>query len=242
MKATITGSLATSTIVHEQQLYPYATASWLTSNLNKSFDSYPWDINAVLLYENKKPICIVHKNDLLIELLENEKSNFSHLTTKDELQQSSINPYLQKVMEFNSVFGVPELHAPGIPSKEAIDLKIRLIQEELDELKIAAESNDIVGVADALADIQYVTSGAITGFGLQNSFDDIFNEVHSSNMSKICKDEIDANNTVKYWTDMGQPSYKIFERNSWFVKRTADNKIMKSVSYRAADIKGKIAI
>lgn len=96
--------------------------------------------------------------------------------------------YIDKVKRFHETFGHPVEGAPIIPSKETIDLRVSLLQEEVSELKMAAEEGDIVGVADALADIQYVLSGAILCFGLQEKFNEIFQEVQNSNMSKLGED------------------------------------------------------
>ena len=62
-------------------------------------------------------------------------------------------------------------------------LRISLINEELDELKNAIRNNDILEVADALTDILYVTYGAGHSFGI--NLDKCFDEVQKSNMSKL---------------------------------------------------------
>ena len=69
------------------------------------------------------------------------------------------------------------------PDDKIIQLRIDLIQEELDELKLAIEKNDIIEVADALTDILYVTYGAGHSFGI--NLDKCFGEVQRSNMSKL---------------------------------------------------------
>ena len=66
------------------------------------------------------------------------------------------------------------------------ELRISLINEELEELKKAIEDNDILEVADALTDILYVTYGAGHAFGID--LDKCFNEVQESNMSKLGPD------------------------------------------------------
>ena len=72
-------------------------------------------------------------------------------------------------------------------SNEKINnLRINLIDEELEELKIAIKHNDILEVADALTDILYVTYGAGHAFGI--NLDKCFEEVQNSNMSKLGKD------------------------------------------------------
>ena len=66
------------------------------------------------------------------------------------------------------------------------ELRISLINEELEELKKAIEDNDILEVADALTDILYVAYGAGHAFGID--LDKCFNEVQESNMSKLGPD------------------------------------------------------
>ena len=72
---------------------------------------------------------------------------------------------LNQVAEFHRTFGAPILDTPQIPSKQRCELRVSLLQEELDELREAINNNDIVEVADALADLQYVLSGAVLEFG-----------------------------------------------------------------------------
>ena len=66
------------------------------------------------------------------------------------------------------------------------ELRIHLISEELEELKNAMESKDLLEVADALTDILYVTYGAGHAFGI--NLDKCFDEVQKSNMSKLGSD------------------------------------------------------
>jgi len=66
------------------------------------------------------------------------------------------------------------------------ELRLDLISEELEELKNAMESKDLLEVADALTDILYVTYGAGHAFGI--NLDKCFDEVQNSNMSKLGSD------------------------------------------------------
>ena len=68
---------------------------------------------------------------------------------------------LNQVARFHHIFQHPILNEPQIPSKQRCDLRVSLIDEELQELKEAIKENDIVEIADALCDIQYVLSGAV---------------------------------------------------------------------------------
>ncbi len=71
---------------------------------------------------------------------------------------------------------------------EVRELRIRLIQEELDEYAAAARAGDLVGVADALTDLLYVVLGAMLAHGLHPVAEALFAEVHRSNMSKVGPD------------------------------------------------------
>jgi predicted HAD superfamily Cof-like phosphohydrolase len=73
----------------------------------------------------------------------------------------------------------PTLDVPA----EVRDLRLRLICEELDELRAALEANDLVGTADAIADLLYVVYGAAVTFGIP--IDEVFAEVHRANLAKL---------------------------------------------------------
>ena len=83
---------------------------------------------------------------------------------------------------------MPVLEHPAVPDEKRCQLRVNLLQEELDELKEAIQQNDITGIADALSDLQYVLSGAILEFGLATKFKALFEEVQRSNMSKACNE------------------------------------------------------
>tara|TARA_B110001452_G_scaffold259170_1_gene255207 strand:+ start:840 stop:1214 length:375 start_codon:yes stop_codon:yes gene_type:complete len=92
----------------------------------------------------------------------------------------------EKVKSFMKTFGQEVKTSPGLSSDKINLLRINLINEELEELKIAIKDNDIVEVADALTDILYVTYGAGHAFGVD--LDECFQEVQNSNMSKLGDD------------------------------------------------------
>mgnify|MGYP000244358821 FL=1 len=96
---------------------------------------------------------------------------------------------LNQVAEFHRTFNAPILDTPQIPSEQRCQLRVSLLQEELDELAQALKDKDLVEVADALCDIQYVLSGAVLEFGLGDKFVELFKEVQRSNMSKACSTE-----------------------------------------------------
>jgi predicted HAD superfamily Cof-like phosphohydrolase len=144
---------------------------------------------------------------------------------------------LNLVAEFHKTFKHPILPNPTIPSEERCRLRVALLAEELKELEVAILEKDIVEVADALCDIQYVLAGAILEFGLGEKFGKLFEEVQRSNMSKACRSEQEAKDTVEHYRRKdGTECYYLQEGDKWLVYRKADNKTIKSVNYSPADL------
>ncbi|MAK41764.1 MAG: hypothetical protein CL997_03660 [Euryarchaeota archaeon] len=96
-----------------------------------------------------------------------------------------MNPIIASLLEFNNAFEIPKIENPGIGSEELIELRIKLLQEEVAEYAEAAREGDLVEVLDALADIAYILAGTVINHGMQHVFDDAFAEVHRSNMAKL---------------------------------------------------------
>jgi predicted HAD superfamily Cof-like phosphohydrolase len=92
----------------------------------------------------------------------------------------------EKVRIFMKTFGQEVKTNPSLSTKKINDLRVSLINEELDEFREAINNNNIKEVADALTDILYVTYGAGHAFGID--LDKCFEEVQRSNMSKLGKD------------------------------------------------------
>lgn len=148
-------------------------------------------------------------------------------------QPDSIN----LVAEFHKTFKHPILSEPAIPDENRCKLRVALLAEELKEMEVAILEKDLVAIADALCDLQYVLSGAILEFGLGEKFKDLFEEVQRSNMSKACNSEAEANQTVQFYKEKdGTDCYYKKEGNKWLVYRKSDNKTIKSVNYSPADL------
>ena len=114
-----------------------------------------------------------------------------------------------KVKDFMSIYGQEIKNNAEFPDKKIIELRLKLIQEELNEFQEAIKNKDIIEVADALTDILYVTYGAGHSFGI--NLDKCFDEVQRSNMSKLGED--------------GKPIYNEF------------GKVMKGPNYSKPDLK-----
>ena len=87
------------------------------------------------------------------------------------------------VKKFMEIFGQEVKTKAEFPSDKIVKLRYNLIKEELDEFEKALKDKNLKEVADALADILYVTYGAGHAFGID--LDKCFDEVQRSNMSKL---------------------------------------------------------
>ena len=89
----------------------------------------------------------------------------------------------EKVKIFMKTFGQEVKEKSSFSTDKINKLRFNLIKEELEELRIAIDTKNLVEVADALTDILYVTYGAGHAFGI--NLDQCFDEVQQSNMSKL---------------------------------------------------------
>ena len=92
----------------------------------------------------------------------------------------------EKVRLFMTTFGQEVKNKASLSSENINNLRINLIEEELNEFKEAIKKKDLKEAADALTDILYVTYGAGHAFGI--NLDKCFEEVQKSNMSKLGDD------------------------------------------------------
>ena len=133
---------------------------------------------------------------------------------------------LTDVAAFHTMFGAPVVDEPTLPDAKRCELRVNLLQEELDEFKAALKAGDIVEAADALADIQYVLAGAVHELGMGTRFKALFDEVQRSNMSKACASRAEAEATVAHYAEKDQPAQIEEKDGKFLVKRIADNKVI----------------
>ena len=97
----------------------------------------------------------------------------------------------EMVLEFHRTYNLPIGDSPTVEeqdgiSSDIIELRLKLIHEELTELEDALVTRDLVETAVALGDLLYVVYGAAIVFGI--NLDQIVEEVHRSNMTKLDSD------------------------------------------------------
>jgi predicted HAD superfamily Cof-like phosphohydrolase len=95
---------------------------------------------------------------------------------------------LNAVQRFHEAFGQTNGLKPQLLKVEEFELRHKLMAEENDEYLDACDNADIVGIADALGDKMYILCGTILKHGMQHIIEDIFDEIQSSNMSKLGED------------------------------------------------------
>jgi predicted HAD superfamily Cof-like phosphohydrolase len=118
---------------------------------------------------------------------------------------------IDSVREFHEVFSIGSATAPTLIEEGSYALRHRLMAEETEEYLEACKKGDLVEIADALGDQLYILFGTILKHGLQHKIEEVFDEIHRSNMSKL-----DAN---------GKPVVR------------EDGKILKSELYFRPDIR-----
>lgn len=122
----------------------------------------------------------------LLKKEERQKKPVSLALEKGERRVSLNGTNFELVGDFMQAFGQSVEDQPTWPDFSTRELRVDLIQEEVDELVEAIANKDMVEIADALTDILYVVYGAGHTFGID--LDECFTEVHASNMSKLGED------------------------------------------------------
>jgi len=95
---------------------------------------------------------------------------------------------LQQLWDFQSIYNQTRNTKPTLIEPEDYYLRYRLGKEELSEYLDACNNDDLVEITDALADQLYILLGTMVAHGMQGIIEDVFNEVHRSNMSKLGED------------------------------------------------------
>jgi len=93
--------------------------------------------------------------------------------------------FIDMVAEFHTAFNMPDPQDYKQLTQEQYELRHRLLEEENNEYLEACGADDLVGIADALGDQLYIIYGTILKHGLQDRIEEVFTEIHRSNMSKL---------------------------------------------------------
>ena len=96
----------------------------------------------------------------------------------------SMKKELEMVAEFHKKFKVPVAETPSLIPEDRSLLRYKMAKEEVEEYQEGVEKNDLENIAKELTDLLYATYGTILEHGLQDKIEEIFAEVHRSNMTK----------------------------------------------------------
>lgn len=150
--------------------------------------------------------------------------------------------YLNRVIEFHKSIGYTGPDTPSLPDPERSFMRIRLIREELKELEEAIEKEDITQIAKELADLKYVVFGADIDFGFIRKVDqfnrladEIFSEVHRSNMTKTMAEAQEAEQEADLFREKGIRC-EVRQIEDRFAVIREDGKLLKPSFYESADI------
>ena len=134
------------------------------------------------------------------------------MTTDSKTSSPSLLKNIEKVKEFHDVFKISSREIPsGVIDEKEFLLRHKLMKEENDEYLDACVKGDIIEIADALGDKLYILFGTILKHGLQYKIEEVYHEIHRSNMSKLDENK--------------EPIFR------------EDGKILKSQNYFKPDIK-----
>lgn len=127
-----------------------------------------------------------------------------------------MNKQLKQVKEFHKIFNVFWQDKPASVPATIMGMRATLMREELKEVIDAMEKEPLENIAKELGDLLYVVYGTVLAYGLQSNIEDVFEEVHRSNMSKLGAD--------------GKPVLR------------EDEKVLKGPNYSPANIAGVLAL
>ncbi|ELE7614377.1 nucleoside triphosphate pyrophosphohydrolase family protein [Vibrio vulnificus] len=182
-----------------------------------------------------------------------------------QLTQDIFDHLYRDITEFRSTFDLP-VASPESLDEKADTLHTSLIIEEMTEL---AEADSKTEQADAIVDSVYVLMGRLVHLGAANVEDNLaisylidlllnvaknrgidfipcWDEVHSSNMSKVCRNEQEYADTEKFYAEQGVKLMAV-QKGDYLIAKCAEDfegegktiragKVLKSVYYRPADL------
>jgi len=186
-----------------------------------------------LLRNQLLDVCMMSK----IELGDDVIKESLNLQFQIENLKTSVS-FIDEVEEFNATMGKPNNYEPVIPERKEWEFVYNFVLEELEEYREACERGDIVEILDALCDITYVSlgNGAML-HGLKDKIWPAYQEVQASNMSKACKTEDEALQTViKRTVEQNEACHHEKVGDYYIVYRTRDRKVMKNINYFRPDL------
>lgn len=124
--------------------------------------------------------------------------------------------------------------------KSSIQNSCNLLRSLVDGLHSCATNSDYDGFVHVLHSIQNECYNIANI--LRFNIDTCFNEVQSSNMSKVCSSEDEARFSVEWYkqneTRYSSPSYRLSQTDGyWVIYDSATSKILKSINFRLPNLR-----
>ena len=187
--------------------------------------------------DNKQEFLIKLHENLLDKYVDTDK--YEIITEiLNEIEDLLPSSHVEDVLKFHKAFHHPigdypviENSVEDLQNKDISKNRIKFIQEEIDEYKTAIKQNNTIEVIDALVDILYFTYGTLIIHGLHTKLDECFNEIHKSNMSKLCYTIEEVNRTIDFYNNQKIDCIYNKHDNYYVVMNKETKKILKSINY-----------
>jgi len=140
---------------------------------------------------------------------------------------------IELIEHWRTTFNLPVRKTPSLQDKEGINLSLKLIEEEFNELAEGVRTNNLVEIIDALGDLMFVVVQMANVIGVD--VDDVVRLVYESNMSKLCSTKEIATETVKKYFEEGILTRIEPIGDKYKILRISDNKLLKSIEFKAPD-------
>lgn len=130
------------------------------------------------------------------------------------------------IKDWSGTFGLPIKKGKGFPSRDRMELAIKLIDEEFLEFLSGVDRRNLTEVQDGLGDLLWVTVRAMMEFGIDPY--ETINSIYNSNMSKADFSEKDARLTRDKYKEQGINTYMKIIGPAFITYRVGDDKVLKS--------------
>jgi NTP pyrophosphatase (non-canonical NTP hydrolase) len=172
--------------------------------------------------------------------------NYETAYVSSECLQSKTTPSnpFDMVMGWRRAMGLPSNNIENLNQVKRMELHRNLFLEEMHELLYGIDTKDLSEIKDGFADLIFVLVGMMDELGENPTR--IMEAVYESNMSKVCKSEQEAKQTVEAYANGSHPNkmgkkiaayYEPVKGSETFVvKRKSDDKVLKSVNFKEPNL------
>ena len=147
---------------------------------------------------------------------------------------------IAKVKEFMESCGQPTPPIVTVLDDKRKDFRMRLIDEEVEELRDALQKNDEVEERDAIADTIIVLLGLAIERGYAHKLIGDIDTICNNNLTKQSSTMDEALETIDEYAKKGIPVYaKKMPNGKYTIFRSFDNKVMKTKNHKKVQLSPK---